>query len=353
MKDYLQNGRKYARHTVIPVFVPHKGCPHDCIFCNQKKISGQIEDMTPEAMEEIISEHLSTIRKDTFVEIGFYGGSFTGIEQEKQRELLGIAYKYVQQGLVQEIRLSTRPDYISSEILELLGQYGVRTIELGVQSLDENVLLLSNRGHTVQDVYNAASLIKQAGFRLGIQTMVGLPGDSREKDIATAGKVISIAPEIVRIYPALVIKGTYLETMLVKGEFTPLSLDEAVDICAELLEMYEENGINVIRLGLQPTDSINEGAEVAAGPFHAAFRQLVESRLALKLTETEILKQGLENEKDIIIYTGKGSVSDIVGQKRCNIEYLKSRYGFNSIKAKESEFIEADSHKRIKIVRNS
>lgn len=343
LKEYLKNGRKYSGYTVIPVFVPHKGCPHDCIFCNQKKISGQIEDMTSKKMEEIITGHLSTIGKDAFVEIGFYGGSFTGIEREKQRELLAVAYKYVQEGSVQEIRLSTRPDYISNEILDLLAQYGVKTIELGVQSLDEEVLLLSNRGHTAEDVYKAAELIKKAGFRLGIQTMVGLPGDDREKDISTAEKVTGIAPEIVRIYPALVIKGTYLENLMETGRYTPVSLDEAVDICAVLLEMYERKGIKVIRLGLQPTESINEGAEVSAGPFHPAFRQLVESRLALKKAEAEILKQGLEKEKDIVIYTSKYSISDVVGQKRSNLEYLKSKFGFRKIKVVEMADHMADS----------
>lgn len=334
------------KHVVIPVFVPHKGCPHDCIFCNQKKISGQLLEMTPEIMEKTISEHLSTIKQGSFIEIGFYGGSFTGIELEKQRELLEAAYKYIENGVVQEIRLSTRPDYINEEILRLLGKYGVRTIELGVQSLDSEVLLLSNRGHTAEDVYKSAKMIKEFGFRLGIQTMVGLPGDSREKDIATAEKVISISPEILRIYPALVIKGTYLETMMRQGNFVPLSLDETVDICSELLEMYENNGINVIRLGLQPTESINEGAEIAAGPFHPAFRQLVESRLALKRVEAEIVRCSLENEKQITILTGKSNISNIVGQRKCNIEFLKGKYGFRNVK------VQANDSGMLSIIRN-
>jgi histone acetyltransferase (RNA polymerase elongator complex component) len=287
--------------------------------------------MTAETMDRTIREHLSTIKENSFIEIGFYGGSFTGIEIDKQRELLEVAYSYIENGLVHEVRLSTRPDYISGDILMLLSQYGVRTIELGVQSLDSEVLVLSNRGHTPDDVYLASSMIKEHGFRLGIQTMVGLPGDNREKDIDTAQKVVGIRPEIVRIYPALVIKGTYLESMLKDGAFVPLSVDEAADICAELLSIYEKNNIKVIRLGLQTTESINEGAEIAAGPFHPAFRQLVESRLALRRVEAEIARCGLVDEKNIVIFTDNRNISNVVGQKRQNVDCLKRKYGFHTV----------------------
>ncbi|NLK88103.1 MAG: radical SAM protein, partial [Clostridiaceae bacterium] len=202
------------KHVIIPVFVPHKGCPNDCIFCNQKKISGQISDMTTDRINEIIEEHLKTIDEGAFAEIAFYGGSFTAIEKGLQQGFLKEAYKYVTAGRVSEIRLSTRPDFIDEEILGMLGQYGVRTIELGVQSLDDDVLKASCRGHDASCVYRSCDLIKKMGFRLGIQTMTGLPGDTRERCIDTAKKVISLSPELVRIYPVLVIKGTGLEKLM-------------------------------------------------------------------------------------------------------------------------------------------
>ena len=322
-----------VKHAIIPIFVPHKGCPNDCIFCNQKKISGQITDMTPEKINEIVEEHLKTIKQNAVVEIAFYGGSFTAIEKELQRSFLTEAHKYVAAGKVAEIRLSTRPDCIDTETLDMLGQYGVRTIELGVQSLDDEVLRASCRGHDANIVYSSCELIKKMGFRLGIQTMTGLPGDSREKCIATAKKVISLSPELVRIYPVLVIKDTGLEALMKDGHYTPQSLDEAVDICAELLSLYEDNGINVIRIGLQPTDNIREGStDVVSGPFHPAFRQLVESRLARMKIENIINSQGLQGAQEVIIHTGISNISNAVGQKKSNILYLKNKYGFKNIK---------------------
>jgi histone acetyltransferase (RNA polymerase elongator complex component) len=321
------------KHVIIPVFVPHRGCPNDCIFCNQKKISGQISDLTPGEIKEIVDEHLKTIKQDAFTEIAFYGGSFTAIDKGLQESFLKEAYKYVAVGKVSEIRLSTRPDCIDQDILDMLARYGVRTIELGVQSLDDEVLRQSCRGHDSACVYRSCESIRKMGFRLGIQTMTGLPGDTRDKCIATAKKVISISPELVRIYPVIVIKGTGLETLMNEGLYRPQGLDEAVDICAELLEMYEQNGINVIRIGLQPTDTIREGSpDVAGGPFHPAFRQLVESRLARTRIEDLITRQGLNKAQELFIYTGISNISNVVGQKRSNISYLRDKYGFRKIK---------------------
>ncbi len=316
------------RHVIIPIFVPHKGCPHDCIFCNQKKISGQLDDLKPEQVSQIVEEHLKTIDKSSFVEIAFYGGSFTAIDLSLQESYLKAAAKYVETESVTEIRLSTRPDCINEEILELLRKYYVKTIELGVQSLDDEVLSASNRGHDSKCVCESARLIKQWGFRLGIQTMTGLPGDTREKCINTAKKVIEIAPEIVRIYPVLVIKGTELERKYIQGIYEPQSLDEAVDLCAELLSMYEEHNIKVIRIGLQATENINENSdsEVAAGPIHPAIRQLVEARLSLKKIEEALEKEGSKDINELIIYTGPNNISNVIGQKRANIKYLESKY---------------------------
>ncbi len=331
-----------GRHVIIPIFVPHKGCPHDCIFCSQKKISGQMDDMVPERVPQIIETHLSTIRPGSFVEIAFYGGSFTAIDKDLQKSFLEKASAYLKDGRASEIRLSTRPDHIDYEILELLEQYGVRTIELGVQSLDDVVLKASYRGHAAADVYSAAGMIREKGFRLGIQTMTGLPEDTREKCLHTARQVISMAPDFVRIYPVLVIRGTGLERQYLDGQYRPQKLDEAVELCAELLELYEAGGINVIRIGLQASENISEGAgsEVAAGPVHPAFRQLVESRLMLRKMEEMILSQKLTGIRCLTITTGASNLSNVIGQKRSNIEYLKKQYSIRDIKVKSDKSLQ-------------
>ncbi|MGI6777735.1 MAG: elongator complex protein 3 [Acetivibrionales bacterium] len=320
------------RHMVIPIFVPHKGCPYDCIYCNQKTISGQIDEMTEEKMIEIVDSHLKSSDDSFNIEIGFYGGSFTGIERNQQIKHLKAANQYVKSGKVNGIRLSTRPDYINEEILYYLKKYNVNTIELGVQSLDDSVLKMSCRGHSADIVFKSSSLIKSFGFNLGIQTMIGLPGDSKEKDLYTARRIIDIAPSMVRIYPTLVIKDTYLEKLYLKGEYTPLKLDEAVEISACLLELYNQNSIKVIRIGLQTTERINKNSDITAGPFHPAFRQLVESRLILKKMEEQIISKKLSPNSRILITTGKTDVSNVVGQKGNNIRYLKEKYNFSDVR---------------------
>lgn len=269
------------KHYIIPLFVPHKGCPHDCVFCNQKHITGREADLVDASFVEMeIEKYLETIPdKDRFLEVSFFGGSFTGLPMGEQESLLYPAKRALESGKIDAIRLSTRPDYIDDNILKLLKMYNVSIIELGVQSMDNEVLLKSNRGHTKEDVYKACSLIKNYGFTLGLQMMVGLPGDCEEKDLYTADEFIRIKPDMVRIYPALVIKDTYMEYMYRRGEYLPLSLDESVKICAGIYLKFEKESINIIRIGLQPTDNISPGKDLVAGPFHPAYRELVESRI--------------------------------------------------------------------------
>ena len=289
-------------------------------------------------IRKTIEDHLKT-SGDAFVEIGFYGGSFTGIPFEEQEWYLKIGYSYVKTGEVIQIRLSTRPDYITEEILDLLSRYGVKTIELGAQSLDDEVLRCSNRGHSIEAVTKAAQMIKAKGFSLGIQTMIGLPNDSKQKAIITAQKVVQMAPDIVRIYPTLVIKNTYLQKMYLDGRYMPLSVEEAVDICAELLAIYEENNINVIRIGLQPTESISENGEVEAGPFHPAFRQLVQSRLLLNKMIQYIKSNNLGDLTDILIECNSRDISNVIGQKKGNIVLLKDMFNFKNITIKTDNAI--------------
>lgn len=319
------------KHVIIPIFVPHKGCPHDCVFCNQKKISGQEKEMTATIMRSTIEEYLPSIKHDSFIELAFYGGSFTGIKKEDQISYLEISREYLRRSQINAIRLSTRPDYINDEILNYLKEYGVTTIELGVQSFDEDVLKSSCRGHSIDDSIRSSEMIKKYDFNLGIQTMIGLPEDNKEKDIFTANKVISLKPDLVRIYPTLVIRDTFLETQYINGKYVPLSLDEAVDICSSLLEIYKSNNINVIRIGLQPSDNISMDGDIIAGPFHPAFRQLVEARLILNMIEKCINKEKLSGIKELRILASESRISDVIGQKKDSINYLKNKYKFKNI----------------------
>ncbi|SCG83479.1 radical SAM domain protein [Proteiniborus sp. DW1] len=320
------------RHHIIPIFVPHIGCPHDCIFCNQRKIAQSKANFDTHSIRDTIDTYLSTIPEtNEKLEIAFFGGSFTGIDMDIQRELLDIACDYKKRGLINRIRLSTRPDYIDGMRLDLLKQYNVDIIELGVQSMCPDVLQNSYRGHSDTDVANASKLIRKHGFILGLQMMTGLPGSDYEKEVFTAKQLINLKPSIVRIYPTLVIKETFLEKKYKEGTYIPLSLDEAIRICVDLLMLFNYNDINVIRIGLQPTDNIAENKDVIAGPFHPAFRQLVEGRIYREYLE--ILFANIQKiNKSIQVYINKKEISNFVGQRSSNLIYLEERYGIKKVK---------------------
>lgn len=305
----------------IPIFVPHKGCPHDCVFCNQKRITGTQKDVTAEDVRHIIDECLKTLPSDNRrVETAFFGGSFTGIPIDEQTSLLRAANEYLKKGLIDGIRISTRPDYIDKTILDNLKRFGVTTIELGVQSMCDEVLKLSNRGHTREDVIKAVKLIREYPFTLGLQMMTGLPGDTPERSLKTACDIIKLKPDIVRIYPTLTIKDTFLEKLYRSGEYTPQTLSEAVELSKQLLLKFEENGINVIRIGLQSTDEISEGGSVVAGPLHSAFRELVESSIYY-----DIIVNSIRNgTKSAEVFVHPSEISKAVGNKRANIIKLKN-----------------------------
>lgn len=299
----------------IPIFVPHRGCPFDCVFCNQKRITGKTNDVNADSVRETIREYLETLPSTKCrIETAFFGGSFTGIPLSEQCELLGAAKEFLDKGKINGIRLSTRPDYITEEILKNLKNYGVTTIELGVQSMDDEVLEKSGRGHKSVQVTEAVNLIKQYDFTLGLQMMTGLPGDTFEKSIATAKEIIRLKPDIVRIYPTLTIKDTYLEEMYLNGVYKPQTLEEAVELCKELVLMFEKEDITVIRLGLQSTDEICENGSVVAGPVHSAFGELVESSIYF-----DIISKKMGNAKNAVIYVNPAEISKAVGNKRINI----------------------------------
>lgn len=265
-----------AKFKIIPIFVPHKGCPHQCSFCNQRHITGQLEEMTPEKSREIIEMYLTTIDTEKFrTEIAFYGGSFTAIDIEYQTSLLKIAHEYILTRGVKGIRLSTRPDCISEEILDNLKKYGVTEIELGVQSMCNDVLKANNRGHIDEDVVNAVRLIRKHDFSLGLQQMTGLYKDSDEADIYTSEKICELKPDFVRIYPTLVFNNTDLADYYKSGLYSPHTLEHAVELCKKLKNIYDENNIKIIRLGLLMSDDEAKN-NYLSGPYHPRFRELVE-----------------------------------------------------------------------------
>lgn len=307
----------------IPIFVPHRGCPFDCVFCNQKHITGQTDEVDEIDVKNTIEEYLKTLPKeDVFIETAFFGGSFTGIDIDVQRKLLGAAYEYVKSGDINGIRISTRPDYISEEILDMLTEYGVTTIELGVQSMDDEVLKSASRGHTSQQVIDSVNLIRRYPIRLGLQMMTHLPGDTDEKSIMTAQRIIDLKPDMVRIYPTLVIKDTYLEKLYHSGRYVPHTVDEAVNLCKQLLLMFEAANIPVIRVALAVTEEISPDGSVVAGPFHSVFRELVESAIYC-----DKIVDAVKNSDADKIGVNSREISKAVGNRKSNIEKIKEITG--------------------------
>lgn len=339
------------KQYIIPIFVPHLGCPNDCIFCNQKSISGQTKMITKEEIKKTVEFYLEKIKdKESNIEIAFFGGSFTGIEVEKQEEFLQIAYEYIREGKVDSIRVSTRPDYIDKEILKRLKKYKVKTIELGVQSANDYILRRSGRGHTFKDVKKASKMIRWNGFNLGHQMMVGLPESTKIDEINTAKQLIKLKPKMVRIYPVLVIKNTKLEKEYNEKRYEPLSTVRAVDICKELYTMFSKKGIEVIRIGLQNTDEISdpkeEKSQVVAGPYHPAFRQLVESGLWYDSIVNKIKKLNVK-VKEVEVTINSIDVNNVVGHKRENITKLKELYDVDLVVKQDNNIKQGKSQIKI------
>jgi len=330
------------RHYIIPIFVPHRGCPHDCIFCNQKKITGQIKDLTVEDARLIIENHLRTIKdKKADIEIAFFGGSFTGIPLDEQNRLLDLANEYVLRGQVDYIRLSTRPDYINDEIVDNLKRHNVKIVELGIQSMDKDVLSAANRGHSPEDVVEAIKLLKQKDFIVGAQLMVGLPQDNEEKAVETAKIIAELRPHIARIYPVLVIKDTYLEKMYLNGSYEPLTIEQAVKISKKMLICLEKSGIKVIRIGLQPTEDLQIGENVVAGPYHPSIRQLVEADIFKDMIVYLLNKIYEDNIREIRIIANPKDLSSVIGQHKSNYRFIKEKYNNAKIYFKEDRTVDS------------
>ncbi len=312
------------KHYTIPIFIPELACPFQCVFCNQKKISGQTHDPSGDEIIETIENHLRTFKaRHKYVEVGFFGGSFTGISIDEQKRYLKYVQPYIRLEHVQSIRLSTRPDYISEEILRMLRKYNVTTIELGAQSFDDEVLRKTKRGHNSQHIVKAASLIKKYGFNLGLQMMIGLPGDTLEKSIATANKIIEIGAVNTRIYPAVVIKDTQMHKWYEQGKYKPLDLDEAVNWTKQLLPLFEKAGVNILRVGLHPSEGLVSGEDLIDGPFHPSFKELVITHIWRDLLKPVI---NSNNTKNIEIHVPLNEINYAIGHKSANKIMLLNKF---------------------------
>ena len=344
----IHKDRLKGKKLIIPVFVPHMGCPHDCCFCNQRLISGQKNVPIAGDVQDVIASYLPVADHYGSVEVAFYGGSFTAIPAGQQKAYLQAARDILGDRDV-PFRVSTRPDCIDEAALALLRDYGVTTVELGAQSMCDEVLKASGRGHLSRDTVEASRLLRQEGFVLGIQTMLGLPGSSVLSDQETARRVIDLKPSLVRIYPTVVLAGTALASMCAEGRYQPMDLETAVDLSARLVCAYEESGIKVIRVGLQSSDTISPDGQMIAGPYHPAFGEMVRSRIVG--TELTKILDGLFSGKDrpsdfcrqlsidgncvTITFNGAGlciqvperAVSRFVGHRRRNVIIWGEQYG--------------------------
>ncbi len=315
------------KHRIIPLFVPHGGCPNQCVFCDQKKISGAAAPVTPEQVRDLLDQRLPAAGMGC--ELAFYGGSFTAMDPEIQRGLLEAAQPFLKQGALGALRLSTRPDAVDEGVCAMLREYGVATVELGCQSMDDRVLELSRRGHRAEDTIRAAQLLKKRGFSVILQMMTGLPGDSGQESLNTARQIAALRPAGVRIYPTVVLRGTELERMVHSGSYVPQTVEAATALCAEVYEIFQAAGIPVIRVGLNPTEELS-GGEVVGGAYHPALGELVLSAVYLRRTR-KLLRTAAAGEQ-VVLSVHPSRVSVMVGQHRRNLETLQREFRLKSIK---------------------
>lgn len=325
------------RYANIPVFIPHRGCPNACVFCDQHLISGCAGEENSAALvaeaRKTVEQALVTLSPDTQCEIAYFGGSFTGIDPELMEALLALAAEYTAAGLVSGIRFSTRPDYLGDDVLCRLARYPVKTVELGVQSLSDRVLSACCRGHCSADALGAIARLRTAGYGVTGQMMLGLPGAAFEDELTTARGLIKAGVTSVRIYPTLVLRGTRLAQMLEAGTYRPLLLDEAVERTADLLSLFDAAGVEVLRVGLQETDGLCADT-VIAGPHHPAFGELAMGECFYRRSRELLAGGGFPGEQ-VTIAVPRGRTSAMVGQKKRNLTRLCGEFALKKIKVIE------------------
>lgn len=331
------------RHINIPIFIPHLGCPNQCIFCNQRYISGT-QDFDENIVDTIINEVLSTVGADDVCEIAFFGGSFTGIDRDLMIRLLDKAQIYVDNGQAVGIRMSTRPDYINKEIIDILKQYKVSFVELGIQSMNDEVLRCLKRGHTSNDTINATELLKAADIPFVGQMMIGLPGATPKDEIDCAIKICQLGASGTRIYPTLVFKNTELAEITKNGQYIPLTVDEAVKRSADVYRIFTKNNVKCFRIGLCESENLHSEDTYFAGPNSASIGEMVKSRAYFDII-CDLLQgnDAFKNKKSLAIVCPKGKTSQIIGNKKRNLTEFKNKFGFNNIKIIEnSDFVELE-----------
>ena len=331
---------------MIPFFIPHVGCPYVCTFCNQSRITGQsgISHLTPDYIKETITEYVGSKRNDKFWEVAFYGGSFTAIHTDLQHQLLAPASEMLKSGIIDGIRCSTRPDAVSDEAITLLQSYGVKTVELGVQSMNDSILVDAKRGHTAEEVVEAVARLKQRGMTVGVQLLPGLKGETWETILETAVAIVKLKPDFVRIYPVLVIENTELADQYRADEYEPLSTEQAIKYCAFLKEWFERHTIEVIRTGLQSTEELDSGNSLVAGPYEPAMGELVvneqykqclercinehiESSIGEDISQRNVWGQlNTFTALNISIFYPRSLTSKVRGLKNRNVLYFKDLY---------------------------
>ena len=323
------------RHINIPVFIPHLGCPNQCVFCNQRSISG-VEEFDPNSVISIIEDALSTTTPEDEVEIAFFGGSFTGIERELMISLLKIGYSYIDKGKVKSIRCSTRPDYISEEILDILETYGVKTIELGLQSSSDLVLESSKRGHNFEAERVGCKMIVDRGINLIGQMMIGLPSSDLESELQTAEFIIQSGASGARIYPTVVFRDTELFDLAKSGEYLPLNIEDAITRSALILERFIDAGVDVIRIGLQASENLSDEKCYFAGPNHPSLGEYVIGEFYYNKIAKLINEKNISADDQIIISVAKGQLSQAIGQQKRNKNRLTEKH-------KKIRFVESES----------
>ena len=318
-------------HANIPVFIPHLGCPNDCVFCDQRTISGKL-GFDEASVKGMIDASLETMG-DRPCEIAFFGGSFTGIDRDLMVRLLDTAQEYVDAGRAVGIRMSTRPDYITPEIIGIIRKYTLSEVELGVQSMSDSVLALSRRGHTSDDTRRACRLLREAGIPFGGQMMIGLPGAEACDEVETAREICRMGASSCRIYPAIVLRGTCLETMTERGEYLPLTIDEAVTRAASALEIFTEKGVTCLRIGLQDSDELRSPERYHSGPRHPAIGEMVRGEVLRRRIDEALSSLGEAAEADVFV--PRGRISMAVGVSGRNRRYFAEKYESLKIKFKE------------------
>ncbi len=325
------------RHINIPIFIPHLGCPNNCVFCNQRSISGHMS-FEAASVEAEIEQALSTVLPDDDCEIAFFGGSFTGIDRTLMVDLLERAQKYIDSGRVSSIRLSTRPDYIDEEILNILSRYSVRTVELGLQSMSDRVLIASGRGHSAERARQACREVKARGFSLIGQMMIGLPCSDAESEKETAEQIIEAGADGARVYPTVVFRDTELAAMTADGRYKPLDDREAVQRCANVLDIFERAGVPCIRVGLCASENLSDESCAIAGANHSAIGELAMNELYFRRICRELDKLDVKGG-ELTVFVSRGSVSKAVGQGRQNKTKICEKYGIRRVKVLEKNEI--------------